>query len=55
MQLYEIENAVTLFYEMLRHHPELCPHDWEWIMQEKDGTKHYRCKICEKEKIEQPK
>lgn len=43
--------CAQMFESMLRLHPELCPHDWEW---EKTVTKvekgieevHYYCPWC---------
>lgn len=59
MEIRQIEYTAELFLKMLRNHPELCPHDWEFwcsypnIQDGKSGkTYEYRCSICGKEEIE---
>lgn len=51
MNLYQLEYAAQILFKMLENHPEICPHDYEWIGSlTKDGIKieSYRCQICGK-------
>lgn len=51
MNLYVLEKAANIVFAMCRQHPELCPHDWEWVSTNMNtGVERYRCNICGKEK-----
>ena len=57
MDLQTLEYAATLFFEMCRVHPEICPHDfyWEGSRPSKiEGKREiiYKCKLCGKEEIQ---
>ena len=53
MEIERIEFATELFFDMLKNHPELCPHryEWDWSNAPKNGKqlRHYTCRICRKE------
>lgn len=52
MDLKMLERAAMIVFEMCRQHPELCPHDYDWVSTNLNtGIKRYRCNICGKEKI----
>lgn len=51
MELKQLEYAAEIVFRMCREHPEVCPHDYEWIGSTVDhdsGTieNRYRCKLC---------
>lgn len=52
MELWELERAASIVYEMCRQHPEICPHDWEYHFSRpidaegKVKEVHYKCCIC---------
>ncbi len=59
MEVGQLEYAAKLFLEMLKKHPELCPHDWVFRCSYPDtrGSKsgrmyEYRCGICGGQKLE---
>ena len=50
MEIEQLKYAAKLFLEMLKNHPELCPHDWVFrysypdTCDGKSGRMHeYRC------------
>lgn len=47
MDTKEMEKLADAFKQMLRQHPELCPHDYGWISTNYDnGLSEYRCRLC---------
>ena len=57
MDLQTLEYAATLFFEMCRVHPEICPHDFRWESSkpsEIEGKREiiYKCRLCEKEEMQ---
>lgn len=50
MDLYKLEKAAMIVFEMCRQHPEICPHDYEWCCTKinEDGkyVEYYRCNLC---------
>jgi len=56
MDLQTLEYAATLFFDMCRAHPEVCPHDFCWESSkpsETEGKREviYKCRLCGKEEI----
>ena len=53
MDLYTLEKAAMIVFEMCRQHPEICPHDYEWYCTRtnEDGeyVEYYRCNLCDSE------
>ena len=59
MEIEQLKYAAKLFLEMLKNHPELCPHDLVFrcsypdTCDGKSGRMHeYRCGICGGQKLE---
>lgn len=55
MDVEHMMHMVEMAEIMFKNHPELCPHDMEWVSQlsnhgEVKETK-YRCKVCGKEEV----
>lgn len=55
MEAEDIMRTVEMAQIMFKNHPELCPHDMEWVSQLSNHgivkeTK-YRCKVCGKEEV----
>lgn len=50
MDLYTLEKAAMVVFEMCRQHPEICPHDYKWCgtKRNEDGKciEYYRCDLC---------
>lgn len=51
MDIYDIERAAMLFYQMCREHPEICPHDYSLKLlridnEKKIATNTYECLLC---------
>ena len=55
MDLHDLEYAAVLLFNMLKQHPELCPHryEWHWSQKKEDGTyeHHFVCKVCGNEHV----
>lgn len=59
MEIGQIERLLNLFLKMLMEHPELCPHEWEFLQSYPDTqegksgrTYEYECRICRADKLE---
>lgn len=51
MELYMLERAAKIIFEICKTHPEICPHEYEWVWTsapDEDGTRveHYHCILC---------
>ena len=49
MDIQYIEYAAKKFFEMCSQHPEICPHDYNWIGScSKDDKliERYKCGLC---------
>ena len=51
MDLQTLEKAARIIFTMCEQHPELCPHDWQWIWTsapDENGKRvaHYKCSLC---------
>lgn len=49
MDTRNLELAADIVFRMCRAHPEICPHNYEWVLeQETEGhlERHYECTIC---------
>lgn len=55
MDIDEMLHTVQMAKIMFEQHPELCPHDMEWVSQLSSQGKlketKYRCKVCGKEEV----
>lgn len=48
MTLEEVQFYAELTRRFFDANPELCPHDFHWIITHADGTKGFRCSVCGK-------
>ena len=59
MEIGQVERLLKLFLKMLKEHPELCPHEWEFLksypntQKGKSGrTYKYECRVCGADRFE---
>ena len=51
MDLYTLEKAAMIVFEICKQHPEICPHDYHWYRTsapDENGKRveHYKCSLC---------
>lgn len=55
MDLRQVELAADILFRMCREHPEICPHNYEWMGRRtlENGVKEtrYVCTLCDNEKM----